>query len=161
MYCPKKPANQVELTLYTFLGEALCKTQIVEQALSVSITIKQNSEAKKTEADEYLDKQLGYTLGKAVYFANRRKHFPPQLQADLNSFLLQRNWLVHRSMLEIKDGLNQDSVRNRLFNTIKDISDAAENLQRDIELNLIEFCQNKGRDMSNVLAAMKEYDENR
>lgn len=30
----KTPANQDEITLYCLLGEALCKTQIVEQASS-------------------------------------------------------------------------------------------------------------------------------
>jgi hypothetical protein len=38
----KIPANQDEITLYCFVGEATWKIQIVEQALSHSITLKLN-----------------------------------------------------------------------------------------------------------------------
>ena len=38
----KIPANESEINLYCFLGEALLKIQMLEQALSHSITIKMN-----------------------------------------------------------------------------------------------------------------------
>ena len=51
------PANTSEITLYCFLGEALLKIQMLEQALSYSITIKMNPDETRENADESLKKQ--------------------------------------------------------------------------------------------------------
>jgi len=48
-------ANQDEITLYTYTGEALWKIQTVEQALSCLITLKLNFDANVEEADEFLN----------------------------------------------------------------------------------------------------------
>jgi uncharacterized protein YlaN (UPF0358 family) len=156
---PKKSASQDEITLFCFMGEALCKTQVLEQALSHSITLKMHSEVSKKEADEKLVKTQMYTLGKAIKLAEKEGLLPPSLQAKLYSFLDQRNWLVHKAMSESR----QDSyiaLTNLLFQKIKAISTEAENLQHAIELDMVNFCTSRGRDMSKVLAIMNaQYSE--
>ena len=62
----KMPANNNEINLYCFLGEALLKTQIVEQALSHSITLKMNPREAKEQADEFLKRNQRYTFGQAI-----------------------------------------------------------------------------------------------
>ncbi len=150
---PKKTASQDEIDLFCFIGEALCKTQILEQALSHSITLKMNSEVSRTEADEKLAKTQTYTLGKAIKLAEKESLLPLSLQANLYNFLDQRNWLVHKAMFESRKGLHI-VLTNLLLQKIKNISTAAENLQREIESDLIDFCTSKGRDMSKVLEIM-------
>lgn len=152
----EKPASQDEIALYCFIGEALCKIQNVEQAVSHSITLKTHSTANKEEADNALNKHQSYTLGKAIKLVQEQQLYPISLQEDLNSFLKVRNWLVHKAIFEFRDGLYIDSKRNKLFQKIKMISSDAYNIQHTIELDMVNFCTSKGREMSKVLAIINE-----
>ena len=151
----KIPANQDEITLYCFVGEALWKIQIVEQALSHSITLKMNPAATKEGADEFLKQHQSYTLGTAIKVAIKEKLYDSSLQDELNAFLGQRNWLVHKAMSESQHGLNWENKKEELFQKIKSISDRAESIQREIEYDMISFCSSKGKDMSKILALLK------
>lgn len=155
----KIPANQDEITLYCFVGEALWKIQIVEQALSHSITLKVNPAATKERADEFLKRHQSYTLGKAIKVAIKEKLYDSSLQDKLNAFLDQRNWLVHKAMPESQHGLNWEDKKKELFQKIKSISDTAESIQREIEYDMINFCSSMGKDMSKILALLKLQEE--
>jgi TnpA family transposase len=82
----KIPATQDEITLYCFVGEAIWKIQIVEQALSHSITLKMNPTATKERADEFLKQHQSYTLGTAIKVAIKEKLYNSSLQDELNAF---------------------------------------------------------------------------
>ena len=151
-----KPANQDELTLYCHMGEALCMTQVLEAALSHSITLKLNSTATKQIADESLTRHRSYTLGKAIKLSDKVNLYPSELQSKLNDFLQQRNWLAHNTMSEDWQGLLTEVAKNKLFQRIKSISNKAQLLQHEIELDMVAFCESKGRDMSKVLALMNK-----
>ena len=151
----KIPANQDEITLYCLVGEALWKTQIVEQALSHSITLKLNPAATKEHADEFLKRHQSYTLGKAIKVTIKEKLYDLSLQDELKAFLDQRNWLVHKAMPESQHGLNWEDKKEELFQKIKSISDTAERIQREIEYDMINFCSSMGKDMSKILALLK------
>jgi hypothetical protein len=155
----KIPANQDEITLYCFVGEALWKIQIVEQALSHSITLKMNPAATKESADEFLKQHQSYTLGKAIKVAINEKLYNSSLQDELTGFLVQRNWLVHKAMSDSFHGLNWESKKEELFQKVKSISDRAENIQREVEYDMISFCSSKGKDMSKILALLKSQGE--
>ena len=151
----KITANENEITLYCFVGEAIWKIQIVEQALSCSITLKMNSAATKELADKVLKQHQSYTLGVAVNIANKEKLYESSLQDELYSFLGQRNWLVHKAMAESRHGLNWENKKEELFQKIKSISNRAESIQREIEYDMINFCSSKGKDMSKILELLK------
>ncbi len=151
----KIPANNNEINLYCFLGEALLKTQMVEQALSYSITLKMNPAETKERADEFLKQNQGYTLGHAIKIGIKEKLYNSLLQDELKDFLQQRNWLVHKVICGNEEDLNAGNVKEELFHKIKDISDKAENIQRVLEYDLIDFCSSKGKDMSETLALLK------
>jgi hypothetical protein len=151
----KIPASQDEITLYCFMGEALHKIQVVEQALSHSITLKMNSAETKERADEFLKQKLSYTLGKAIKVAIKENLYSTSLQEELNHFLEQRNWLVHKAMPESQNDLNTDNKKEELFKKIKSISDKAEGIQHEIEYDMISFCSSRGKDMSKILALLK------
>ena len=150
----KIPANQDEITLYCFMGEALWKIQVVEQALSHSITLKMNPAETKEKADEFLKQNQSYTLGKAIKVAAKESLYSLPLQEELNKFLEQRNWLVHKAMSESQHSLNTNQ-KEALFKKIKSISDEAESIQHEIEYDMISFCSSKGKDMSRILALLK------
>lgn len=149
------PANEDEITLYCFVGEALWKIQIVEQALSHSITLKLNPAETKERADEFLKHHQSYTLGKAIKVAMKDKLYSLSLQEELSAFLEQRNWLIHKAMPESQHGLNWVDKKEELFKKIKSISDKAENIHREIEYDMISFCASMGRDMSKTIALLK------
>lgn len=151
----KIPANQDEITLYCFMGEALWKIQIVEQALSHSVTLKMNPAETKEQADEVLKQHQSYTLGKAIKVAIKETLYNLSLQDELNAFLEQRNWLVHKAMFESQNDLNTENKKEELFNKIKSISDKAESIQHEIEYDMINYCSSKGKDMSKILALLK------
>lgn len=151
----KIPANNSEINLYCFLGEALMKTQMVEQALSHSITLKMNPAETKKRADEFLKQNQSYTLGKAIKIAIKEKLYDLSLQDELNAFLQQRNWLVHKVICGNKDDLNTGNIKEELFHKIKLISDKAECIQSLIEYDLINFCSSKGKDMSKIATLIK------
>lgn len=151
----KMPANQDEITLYYFVGEALWKIQIVEQALSHSITLKMNPAETKERADDFLKEHQSYTLGRAINIAIKEKLYSLSLQDELNAFLEQRNWLVHKSMPESQNDLNTENKKEELFHKIKSISNKAESIQREIEYDMIDFCSSKGKNMSKILVLLK------
>ena len=151
----KIQANNNEINFYCFLGEALMKTQMVEQALSHSITLKMNPAETKERADEFLKQNQSYTLGQAIKIAIKEKLYNLSLQDELNAFLQQRNWLVHKVICGNEEDLNAGNIKEELFNKIKAISDKAESIQCVIEHDLIDFCSSLGKDMSETLALLK------
>jgi|GEM_PF-718725 len=155
----KIPANSVEINLYTSLGEALMKTQVVEQALSHSITLKMNPDETKERADEFLKRQQKYTLGKAIKIANDEKLYNISLQEEINAFLLQRNWLVHNVICGSEEDFNAGIIRKELLDRIHSISDKAAIIHRKIENDLIDFCESKGSDMTKIRALLELQDQ--
>lgn len=143
-------ANTNEITLYCFLGESLLKIQIVEQALSHSITIKMNPDETKEKANAFLKKQQRYTLGNAIKTALEKKLFNSDIEKELSSFLEQRNWLVHNVLIGNEEDFNSGKIKEALFQKIKSISDKAESIQYLIENDIIEFCSSKGQNMSKI-----------
>ncbi|WP_113661529.1 hypothetical protein [Pedobacter nanyangensis] len=153
------PANNSEITLYACLGEALMKTQVAEQALSHSITLKKNPDETKEQADEFLKRQQRYTLGHAIKIANEEKLYNISLLEDLNAFLVQRNWLVHNVIPGNEEDFNARVIKNELLDKIESIRDKAEVIHRKIEYDLIDFCESKGKDMSKIRAALELQDQ--
>ncbi len=151
----KIPANNNEINLYCYLGEAILKTQMVEQALSYSITLKMNPAETKERADECLKQNQSYTLGKAIKIAIKENLYNLSFQDELNAFLQQRNWLVHNVIIGNEEDFNTGNIKEELFYKIKDISDKAESIKYKIEYDLINFCSSKGKDMSETHALLK------
>lgn len=153
------PANNIEINLYCFLGEALLKIQMLEQALSHSVTIKMNPDETKEKADEFLKEQQRYTLGKAVNIAKEKRLFNSALQDELDSFFKQRNWLVHSVLIGNEENFNAGNIKEELFQKIKSISNKAEDIKRVIEYDMIDFCTSKGKDMSKIKEVLQLQDK--
>ncbi|UPQ79850.1 hypothetical protein M0M57_03215 [Flavobacterium azooxidireducens] len=151
----KIPANDSEVNLYCFLGEALLKTQMAEQALSHSITLKMNPKETKERADKFLKQNQCYTFGQAIKIAIREKLYNSSLQDALNDFLQQRNWLVHKVICGNEEDFNKGNFKEELFHKIKSVSNNAESIQRVIQYDLIDFCSSQEKNMSETLELLK------
>jgi hypothetical protein len=149
-----REANQEEMMLYARMGEAICKIQILEQALSHSITVKLNPDVNESVANIFLSEQQDQTFGKVVKLAAMNRVYPDRLQKALGELLVERNWLVHRAMLDSQQG-NRIVVTESILQRIKSIADKSENLQLVLEYDLIDFAQAKGRNMSKIVEVLK------
>lgn len=139
--------------LYAQMGEAICKVQILEQALSHSITVKLNPDVAETDANVFLSKQQSLTFGTVVKLAAKVGAYSDKLQKALEELLAERNWLVHKAMLDSQRE-NRIVIVESILQRIKSIADNAEKLQLVLEWDLIEFAQSKGRNMSKVIEVM-------
>ncbi len=139
--------------LYAQMGEAICKVQILEQALSHSITVKLNPDIAESDANVFLSKQQSLTFGTVVKLAAKEGAYSEKLLKALEELLAERNWLVHKAMLDSQRE-NRIVIVESILQRIKSIADNTEKLQLVLEWDLIDFVQSKGRNMSNVIEVM-------
>ncbi|MBE2191064.1 MAG: hypothetical protein IAE63_02660 [Alphaproteobacteria bacterium] len=154
-----RPATQEEVVLFTMMGQALLNIQILEECLSASITLKVDvgypRKISKAEADEKLKRRLRkYTLGNAIKEAAEKKLYAENVQSALEDFLHERNWFTHR----IVDDVYTPAKWGALFVRLKSIANEAHRIQRAIEDDLILFSEANGLNMSNVRAAIRQWD---
>lgn len=128
--------------------------QHLEGALSVAITLKRDirypSRITKKEADNFLKKYRLITLGRAINLAKQSTNYSETLYNDLEELLKERNWLVHKLMIDHLDDMNVPQKRENLFQRIKAISNKSNTLQKTIEADLIKFSESVGLDMSRI-----------
>jgi hypothetical protein len=158
-----KHANQDEIKLYCLVGEALCMVQPIEDALSHSITLKKDVKKPYSmplkKANELLEGYRFKTLGQAIKLAKKEGIYPESLVQNLEFFLSERNWLVHKCMHQNRDDMNSETSKQKLLYKIKNITEKAQTLLQCIEEELIDFSSLNGLDMSGVLAVMQKHYE--
>ena len=152
-----KPASQQEALLYLLIGESVCTIQHVEDALSHSIVLKMSRPRIKSEADQLLEKYRSFTLGKAVTISEKEGLYPEPLTNKLRGLLFERNWLIHKSVAQNRDGWDLNISRDKLMGRIKTIIIQAHNILRLIEEDLIKYSEENGVDMSQVKSEIKKY----
>ena len=158
-----KPASQEQIQIYCRTGEALCAVQLLEDCLSHSIAIKKDlklpGKVTKKEGDALLKNYRSYTLGKAIKLAKKENLFSSDIEASLDSLLVERNWFVHRSVYESldksPDGNSLEHCKISLPIRLKSLADHAQSLHHAIEEDLFAYSENLGMDMSRVREAKK------
>jgi hypothetical protein len=116
------PASNDELGLYTLLGESLCNLQFLEDALSHSIALKKDIKVPysipREQGDKLVREYRKLTLGQAIKLAKQEGLYSDSLLAELQNFLLERNWLIHRSVYENIDQENVILGKDKFFTRI-------------------------------------------
>jgi hypothetical protein len=121
---------------YQRIGAALWHLQYLEDVLVNFLVMKIIHEHRcsgKTvtisDAQALLaDKRL-LTLGLLVKTCIRRKIIQSENQARFGAFKVERDWLVHRSMVESGDDLYDDATRTTLFGRIATVQQEAISLK--------------------------------
>jgi len=154
-------ASRDVASLYYILGEALCMIQLLEDALSHSITLKKDVRVPysmpKAAAAVFLQKNRSLTFGQALKMAKKYKLCSDILLDRLAVFLAERNWLVHKCLIENIDNMHEALKREQVFYKIKTIFNTANILQRAVEEDLMHFSELRGLDMSGVRTAIERY----
>jgi hypothetical protein len=152
-----RPASQEEVVLFTMMGQALLNIQVMEECLSMAITLKADvgcpRKVSKAEADELLKKRRKLTLGQAIDAALENNLYTEDLQIVLKAFRDERNWLVHKSI----DDFYAPTEKDKLLQRMKSIAVDAHKIQREIEDDLINYAESNGLDMSNVRQAITKW----
>lgn len=152
-----KQASQEEVTLYCLVGEALCAVQHVEDALSHSIVIKKVKPELRNEADNLLNKNRSYTLGRAISIAKQECLLPLVLLQALDDFLSERNWLIHKSIAHNRREWDLNISREIILTRIKEITIQAHNLVGLISEEMMQFVEVEGFDMSWIRTEISKY----
>lgn len=152
-----KQASKEEVTLYCLVGEAVCAVQHVEDALSHSIVMKKTRPELKKEADNLLDKYRSYTLGKAIKIAKKECLFSELLLQALDDFLLERNWLIHKSIAQNRREWDLNASRDKVIARIKEITIHAHNLVGLITEEMMRFAEDNGVNMSRIRTEISKY----
>jgi hypothetical protein len=155
-----KTTSQDESLLYLLVGEALCMIQLLEGALSTSITLKKDvrhpHRISMGDADNFLERYRSITLGRALKLAKQHNLYSDTLYNDLTVLLEERNWLVRKFLHHYLDDIHVNEARKKIFHRIKNISNVAKMLQKAIEEDLIIYSELVGKDMSRVRAFIKQ-----
>lgn len=85
--------------VYFFQGSCIWQFQLFEDTLSkfIVLALKLDSDEAKKEAIQILEKQKKTTLGQLIADLKKRGNVPSDLDEQMESFLLDRNWVVHHS----------------------------------------------------------------
>ncbi|MGB8467646.1 MAG: hypothetical protein WCE21_01460 [Candidatus Babeliales bacterium] len=148
-------------SFYCLIGEAIWMIQHLEEALSHSITIKNDVKyprrISEEEAKGSLERYRSLSLDNAINFANNNNLYSDILYNDLAVFKKERDWLVHKLLRNNFEDMHAAPTRNRLFHRIKAISNKANMLQKAIEVDLIQFSEAVGMNLPTVHAATRQY----
>ena len=155
-----KQASQKEIDLYCIVGESVCAIQHLEDCISHSIVIKKIKRTHKKEADILLEKQRSFTLGRAVKIIEQDGLFPESIRKELSLLLIERNWLIHKSIAQGRDNNNFNLPIDKLIVRIKSITNKTLKLLHLIEDDLIEFTERNGANMSDVKEKIKKFYSN-
>lgn len=137
-------------SLFSLIGRAIWYVQHLENSLSNSIAIKRDlkdaalGSVSAEDTQRILAKRRRMTLGQAIGLAKDQSIYDGHLQVNLDKFLDERNWLVHRLVHENGEHMNINGKRDNFFQRIALISDEAQKLQKMIGSDLEDFVVSKG-----------------
>ncbi len=147
-----------EIILSCLVGQAVCKIQLLEDALSTSMAIRKTGRGSKnrSKGDEIRNKYRKLTLGEAVNLTIEENIYTEWLQKELQDFKKDRNWLIHKSMHENLDDMATAEGADKLFKRIRDVGNKAHRLQQAVEVDLMNYTSSQGMDMTEIYTTLKE-----
>jgi hypothetical protein len=116
---------KLALLVHQALGFALWHVQQFEEVLAVYLAISFELEpgVGEQQAEAVLSGFEKKTLGRLIADLRRHEDISPGLSDDLQHFLQERNWLVHRSRRENHTDLYDGQKAAELVNRVEEIGD--------------------------------------
>lgn len=148
-------------TLYRLIGKGIWHLQHLEDALSTCITVKHDVKESgpmgAAEAEAVLAKRRRHTLGTALRIAREEQLLSESVLERMQSFKEERDWLVHRSLHESGDSLQQDEETLLLFDRLEAFSAEALALQCAIGEELQRFVLSRGISPEHLLNEFRRH----
>ena len=130
--------------LFHILGQAVWYLQHLEKVMTTFNAFKilqrkrnKGIKVSKKAGQKVLEKQRGQTLGPLIGTAKREKTIPKNLMNRFDGFLGERNWIIHKCVINEYLSLRNVNSKKQLFKRIEAFVDEAIILRREIH-NLIE-----------------------
>ena len=143
--------------LYSLLGESIWNLQHLEIAVTTFTAMKilQRKRDKGTEITEdvgerVLNKQRRQTLGPLINAAKRERIIPNDLIERFDLFLKERNWLIHKCVVNEYLSLRNKKNKEDLFSRILVFSTEAQSLKKEIYKLLERWYEQKGYDLEHA-----------
>ena len=143
------PENVTEL--YRSIGEVIWMLQHLEYAMThfnaLSILKKRREKGQKVGEKEgfaALEKQRKLTLGPLIKAAKSEQTLPLTLEAKFDSFLGERNWLIHRCVRDEYFSLENETAKQKLFERIATFTTDGIVLKKEVFSMMERWFQNAG-----------------
>lgn len=128
--------------------------QYIEDALhtylTMKIDIRRPGAVSESEARELLAKQRHATLGTALRTAQKNEVLPATLLKRLAHLKEERDWLVHRSLVQNGASLYTDVGRNATFQRLDAFVEEAISIHRALMAEVTSFTESHGLSIANA-----------
>ncbi|MDD5549419.1 MAG: hypothetical protein PHI79_07500 [Sulfurovaceae bacterium] len=126
-------------TLYMLIGESVWQLQHLENALSTHTTLRilewkksQGIKINETHAMKSLGNQQKQVLGQLIGSAKKHGAIPKSLYMRFRDFLDERNWIIHKCVINEYLSLRNENNKTRLFNRINKFTIEARLLIKEV-----------------------------
>lgn len=135
-----QPYNYTDVPiLYKLIGESVWHLQHLENVLSSYTTLrilqrKRDKGSKVNEADvlKSLGGQRNQVLGQLIGSAKEHGAIPENLHVRFGDFLDERNWVIHKCVVNEYLSLRNENDKNRLLDRIGEFATEANLLHKEI-----------------------------
>ena len=153
--------------LFNVLGQAVWYLQHLEKVMTTfnALKILQRKKVKKVEitqkmAQKVLDKQRRQTLGPLIGTAKREKTIPKKLMNRFDDFLEERNWIIHKCVVDEYLSLRNVNSKNKLFKRIERFVAESKALSREIHNLMESWYDTSGYDLDYAYSLAEQLLEN-
>jgi len=150
-------------TLYNLIGQSVWHLQHLENVLSMvtamKILQKERDRGSKVTEDiclRALEKQRGFTLGPLISAAKREQTIPSILLERFDHLLQERNWLIHKCVINEFLSLRSATRKQVLFDRISSFVDETIALKNEINEILEKWYESVGYDLDYANQIAKE-----
>ena len=153
--------------LYRFLGESIWHLQHLEKSLTTFTAMKKLQKLREngnnfSEEDAHLElkSQQKKTLGPLIKSAKDEEIIDENLIIRFDKFLIERNWIVHKCVINEFLALRNIKAQESSFTRIKNFSQEAINLNNKTCELLNKWFQEKGYDLEKAQVIARNLLEN-
>ena len=108
---------------------------------------KNNYKVNEEELKKVHDQQKRLTLGPMIERAIKQKNIPKPLEARFQTFLKERNWLVHNCVPENYLALRSRELKKKLLNRLDVFINEATDLLKEVYGQFEKWFESKGYDV--------------
>ncbi len=148
--------------LFHLLGRAIWFLQRLEKALTTFDALKKLQRQRikgikltQEMAKDALARERAQTLGPLIAAAKREKTIPSQLISRFGAFLKERNWLIHKCVVEEYLSLRNSDSKTRLYTRIEKFVDEAIALRHETHMLMESWYASAGYDLKNAYSLVE------
>ncbi len=136
----KQPYTEKDVnTLYNLLGMSVWHLQHLENILTTFTTlvilhkkVKNGEKITEKDKEEFLQKQQKLTLGPLIGSSKKEKTIPKELYNRFEKFLSERNWVIHKCVINEYLSLRNEKNKEKLFERISNFANDAQALTKEM-----------------------------